>query len=487
MQKKTLMAIFLLAIALATILIRIVILSHTQGFIDSEGDLFYSVAQQTLANNLNIPPQLHSVPQAYTESPLLIYFPIAIYLLLFKSVSLLGVMQYIIPTIFILLDILAVYILASKLTGKEEVGIISAFIFAVIPAGFYNYNLFEYIGSQFAPTFVAYAIIFQMSWEEVRDDLKLILAFVCAILSIMFWSGGFYALAIMLFSLLLDTIHNTLSLPKTLLSAILTGFVGFLFLIISPSTFLQTLTFNTYLNLTPFFLGLSLVAMVIGVISFTLVEQPELRQNAYLQLLALLIITLDLYLLQLRWLALAIIPICVFSGYGIYAVYTFLKSRFNPRVAVGFCFGAMLLFNAMSINADLQIQPSSLATNQTFQAMNWINNNTPSNSVFFAYCIDSGMIEAFANRSVSFDCFSTSEEQQRFTSFLNLSNTTSALGPDYPNYLYLRNYVSTELPADAVLKLEYLLYNCLDCSIGNVSLTRVYHNADGVILKLNYT
>ncbi|MDE1856290.1 MAG: hypothetical protein KGH49_03600 [Candidatus Micrarchaeota archaeon] len=504
MEKKAVFWICL--VILAAFAVRTPALQY-QGFINPQGYLFYSAIQQTIGNNYSIPASSTMIlsNQPYTESPLLVYFPIALWLLLGKSVGIMQLMQYVIPSLFLVLGIVVVYLLAGRLSKNGTVALLSAFIYALSPMSIYHLSFLEYIGDMFPPVFAGIAAYFAIAAADgMREGAKskkiyanAILAIVFGAVGVSFWSGGYYILACAIAAIFLYLVYKKAGARMAMVVGLFSIVVGFYALGLASSSFMQPKS-HSDLGFAINSFGVILPLIFAGIIAFPILERDKSRYASYFAVFGTFVITAALYMQLFRWITLLAIPGAVFAGYGLWV----LAGLFKKRRRMGYLVLGNILLASLLLTYPYAysqfMEPLIFTTPQTFQTLGWISNNTATNATFLASWNSGTLIEALSNRHVYFDAFSPDSELLAYGKFL-AGNNPAYLQTLRPNYIYVR-YVGARLLTDTgILNLsDYsvfkktvlfeLLSECnAGCKIDNVSFYKVYSNIDGIIYRLNYT
>ncbi|MEM3202578.1 MAG: STT3 domain-containing protein, partial [Candidatus Micrarchaeaceae archaeon] len=168
---------------------------HWSGiFAEPDVYIYFSVATQTVAHNFTITSLLSGVPpRAYAEFPGLVLFPA--YISAITHISIYNIIYYS-PVLMGILGIIAVYLLTRELIQRKRwPALMAAFLYAVLPAVLYRSLAGEYRGEVFVPVFLSFAMLLLIKMNRKNAILYGAGFVILTALSLVWWSGGFYALA----------------------------------------------------------------------------------------------------------------------------------------------------------------------------------------------------------------------------------------------------------------------------------------------------
>lgn len=403
-------AIFIFVIVIG-ILVRSITYQYNT-FLEPDVFVYYSVAQQTLANHLHLTSTLSSLP--YDESSFLIYLPIA-FSYVFGSLK----------TAFLILPILAavgemilVYMVSTEITENKWAGLFSMFLFSIIVAAILKNSVGEWRGETIVPLFQVFGAWLVIkgfkAWPSPKG--KVIIYFILGglvwILTIFTWNGGIYVIGIIgIIALLIAINKATKSLMSTIaiVSVILSigtfliyYFVPYLFGITNnlASTILevQTPTLEFILGAYGLILPFCIIGMAIIGWEIRQQETKTWKEYAFYVVLGGFMVTFALQFMQIRFEALVAIPMCIFGGIGLEWIYYALKS--DPKIKIT-KFAMFIVIIALLITFFKQVPTYSPADaiNPNFTAaMSWMAQNTPKNSTVLTFWPDGSVVEAIGER-----------------------------------------------------------------------------------------
>lgn len=353
--------------------------------------IYFSVAQQTLANHLIIPKvdAFSHFPThlPYEEYPGLIYLAV---LPASLGIPLFDIFMYL-PLLFGLLGILGTYLLGKE-AFSSRVGLYSALFMALIPAAIYRGMAGEWRGGEFVSVFVIFMAYFMLkAWHSGHKSAAILIPIPFMGLSAWFWSGGLYVTALAVFSvavLLLAKLGKKSAIPISILAV---GGWIYLFLFSPYASFFNysaTIGITEVARLTPinalFQYSLVLPLAIIGLALLLKSDKPIMDRSLFL---AWLIITLPLAIGAIRFTILAAAPLAILSA----AALSKLSKSNLLNIIIIFSLLAPFTFLAMNI------EPAGI-TPQLVSAMQWIKSNTPSNATFLTSWPDGSLIEGIAQR-----------------------------------------------------------------------------------------
>ncbi len=453
MDRKLLIAL-LLVILLGTFL-RLLTL-HFGVFMDPDDYFYYSVAQQTMAHGLTLTSQLSGFPvhNAYNEGAGLIYLPILFTYLtnnLFLSIAIL-------PVIFAVLEMLAVYVLTAKISRNRYSPLLATFLFAITQGALVKNIFGEYRGDSMVPFLMALTLIIIIYARERKSRAIALIAILPVALSLWIWKGGIYVLAVIaLFAALLFLEQKLRKLWKVVVIAVAIAIIGMiLFMLLQNSGIfgvtsavsiiaeLQPTTVN-YLVLA---LGLSIGIAPIGVLIYVLKDSTSRRRRKdnfiFLALFSLLLVTFALQLTGIRWSSLLAMPLMTFTAYALAELYG--SARGSKKFTVLFLCMVLAVSVALSA-AQVPFNGPGNGMNPGFQAaLAWIRNNTAANATFLTAWPDGSYVEGLGMRASYSDSMSGQVNGWRqFPQFLfaRAGNFTYLYNVS-PDYLLVRNYWADE-------------------------------------------
>ena len=174
-----------------------------QGLFEPDGFFHYSVVLQTIANHYIVP--LNSSLSGYTEhnyisEPTGLYYMTVIpyFFLGFFGITALEIMRYI-GIVFGILDCIAAYFLAKRLSGSRNLGLLAFFFVAVSNGDIARTAALVYRGDTFVTFFAAVALLLMLKTIDSEGTRKYAYAalsgFVLSIASFV-WNGAPYAVVI---------------------------------------------------------------------------------------------------------------------------------------------------------------------------------------------------------------------------------------------------------------------------------------------------
>jgi asparagine N-glycosylation enzyme membrane subunit Stt3 len=466
-------------------------------------DYFYqSVISQTMSNHLILTSQLSGFPfhNIYTERPGLIYIPI---LLTYLTHNITFSLQLLGP-LFGLLEMLVVYVLTYKLSNNRYAGLLAMFIFAIMPANIWKNTSGSWRGETFVPFFVALAVLASIKLWESKDNSRRILYSLVVLslilLSLWSWVGGQYILAVIGFYIILVGVSllfrnvqykntKTLLVGITILCIISYTAIFILHLNLGGLTGVAagiTEVRSTQLSNFISSFGIAFFIAIIGIV----LAMREDRQYVLWGILAILIPSLFLFMVAVRWDTLLSISVAILSGYALYVGYLFTKAHIAPIMAY-FSIFMMLSVQILFFTASAPLfGPVNGINQQLISTMSWIRNNTATNATFLTLWPDGSLIEGIANRTSYTDSIS-GQNQTRvydFAQFLYAKKgNLTYLYHVSPDYLLVRKYWLTEAIAENAglnQSMEYNGTNYQALENATIGLPIVYNSGGTIIYKV---
>lgn len=219
-KRRTIYAL-LLIILIVGVYFRIELLKYPD-FYSPDGFFKYAVLEQAVLHNYSIPKDLiySGFPiHNYISNRLGGYF---VTLYPYMILKLFGVSLYTtmraIPILFGLLDILGVYLLALYLSKNRFVGLLAAFLIAVLPGNFEVTAASVYRGDIFISIFAILSIVFFIKvFNESNKNKKYLYAiispFILGIGSII-WGGNPFVVAIYMLAIIMVVVLGFIELNK---------------------------------------------------------------------------------------------------------------------------------------------------------------------------------------------------------------------------------------------------------------------------------
>ncbi|MCL5238904.1 MAG: hypothetical protein M1286_00305 [Candidatus Marsarchaeota archaeon] len=156
-------------------------------------------------------------------------------------------------------------------------------------------------------------------------------------------------------------------------------------------------------------------------------------------------LTAYLQMNAIRFNSLVSVPISIFSAYTVYWLVMYLK---RYRIAYYTSFVLVVLLIVFMVQTDMgyisNLSPADQVNPQFLQALSWMHNNTPSNSVVLTLWPDGSVVEGVANRTTVTDSVESQNAAKGdlFAAWLyNSSTNPGFLLANYtgaPNYLLVR-------------------------------------------------
>lgn len=422
-------------------------------FTEPDSYVYYSVAQQTMANNLTITSQLSGFPvhNPFNEMPGLIYMAIA-----FSYITRnLYTAMLLLPVAFAFFEIMATYLLAYRLSGNKCAGLLAAFLFATMPGAIMKNIAGEWRGETFVPLFIAAALLALIYAYERRDTRLYALSAVPLALSVWTWKGGVYAVAVVAVLAVLFAVYKAKkSLLYVAAAAALLCAAGFAVFSQLGGTGIYTVTtaLNTIAELqapSATFLvlqfGLAVGLAPVGALLYALKDRyrkdrhMERSAFTFMAVLSLFAVTMALQLNAVRYMTLVAMPIAVFAAYVMYAFYSAPQKR-GPWVR-------LIVISVVAVSAVLgavQTQllgPGDGINAQFLSALSWIRNNTASNATFLTNWPDGSLVEGVAMRQSYSDSGVVGSAWQLFPRFLFAKQgNLTYLSEIRPDCILVRSY-----------------------------------------------
>ena len=380
--------------------------------------IYYSVAQQTLANHMHITSKLSGVPPVpYSEFPGLVLVPA--YLSKYTGIPLSLIFEYL-PVLMGLLGIIVVYLLMDDFMHQHWVSNLAAFIYAVIPAAIYRGMAGEWRGGVFVVVFVGIVLLFLIKTTNTAI-WTIPGAILFTIISVWFWSGGVYILAILaiylasalIFYLLprfSRAVSNDPGLKNKLTYLLIFILLPIGFLIMIHIGYFKNLLsgyFNfktsyidelapTSLSFIFWYYNWVFVAAIMGIALMIILDSKSYFHKSQFALFSLFVPTLIMVSIEVRWLSLFAIPASIYAAYLVYALLTIFKvPKHTSYLIIGFLCILLLL---ISIYFILPLVPSDDINPQFISALEWMRNNTPANSTVLTLWPDGSLVEGVAQR-----------------------------------------------------------------------------------------
>ncbi|MEM3828165.1 MAG: STT3 domain-containing protein [Conexivisphaerales archaeon] len=410
-----------MSILLIGLFLRLYPLVHWSGiFAEPDVYIYFSVATQTVAHNFTITSLLSGVPpRPYNEFPGLVLFPA--YMSAITHISIYNIIYYS-PVLMGILGIIATYLLTAELIQRKRwPALMAAFLYAVLPAVLYRSIAGEYRGEVFVPVFLAFAMLFLIKINRKNAVLYGLGFAILTALSLVWWSGGIYALAApaifamaaIIFYLLPKVIkkaENNLLLRNRLTNILIIAVLLFSYPIYT--TIIPTLrSISDYAalkaldiaELAPVSIGWiidyyswSYIGAILGLALLIYFGGWEKFHRSYYAVLALALPALIMETFGVRWLILFTIPACVLAAYFVYAIFTILKISEEGQlyIAISLCIFAF----ASGLNFVFAYQPADYLNSQFLAALVWMKANTPANSTVLTMWPDGSVVEGWAMR-----------------------------------------------------------------------------------------
>ncbi|MEM3858379.1 MAG: STT3 domain-containing protein [Candidatus Micrarchaeaceae archaeon] len=410
------------SILLIGLFLRLYPLVHWSGiFAEPDVYIYFSVATQTVAHNFTITSLLSGVPpRPYNEFPGLVLFPA--YMSAITHISIYNIIYYS-PVLMGILGIIAVYLLTRELIQRKRwPALMAAFLYAVLPAILYRSLAGEYRGEVFVPVFLAFAMLFLIRMNRKNAILYGAGFVILTALSLVWWSGGFYAfaapaifaMAAIVFYLLPKVIKKAANNPilRNRLTSIFiivvllcaypvytilipqlqhiaggyTTFVASDVAELAPTSAAWILSYYNWVY----------IGAILGLAMLVYFGNWEKFHKPYYAILALALPAIMMETFAVRWLILFAVPACILAAYFVYAIFTMLKvwEKRQMLIVIGLCAVAF----ASGLTFMLRYQPADYLNSQFLSALAWMKANTPPNSTVLTMWPDGSAVEGWANR-----------------------------------------------------------------------------------------
>ena len=278
----------LLVILLFAVFLRFLPLGSQAQFYEPDNYIYFSMAQQTIANNMSVPATdaLSGFPvhNKYTESPYLVLVP--------AFISLFGIPLadsfHLISLAAGLAGIILAYLFAKKLTDSNTIPLLAAFFLATLFPFVFKTSWLEYRGETIVPVLLAASIYLLCSsqTENAISKPRIFFSAILLIAGVLMWNGGIYALVCFGFAAIGMLLKNKIEMKK--LALLLAAIAA-----ISWIAFTQTTYARVFLTTNPLAISevgppsllslaaqyyLALPLLPIGLIWLILNAKPERRQ-----------------------------------------------------------------------------------------------------------------------------------------------------------------------------------------------------------------
>ena len=445
-------------------------------------NLFYlSVANQTIANHYAIPNvSVYSgfpIHNKYDEGIGLIYLAVIPYYFLHWTGLGLVDMMHLVQLIFGILGILIAYKFAVELSGgNQTTGLLAGFLYATLPAAIFKGFLNEIRGESFVPVILAGALLLLLlAYKEESNTKKIsyiILSLILMIANLYIWNGAIYTLVVYVFIIFLVLLYwitsSTLYSQDTRKALWLT--IGIAVLAIAslwviythstllgaffsaPSSNVALTTSETQTPTLAFWISNFLIAfflMWFAIVGYVFHKRENYQVLGYLFLLAILFVGLPEALTQDRWGVLIAMPVAIFASLFIHLLFeyrerfNFSDSKINQMLALVLLIGILVpLYQFLPVG-----NPTGVS-NTYHLTLDWVQNNTASNSTFLTEWDDGSAIEAWGSRQSYTDSVGGENgiKIAQFSDFLaQPAGNFSYLAQVKPNYLLVRNYWSQQI------------------------------------------
>ena len=439
-------------------------------FAEPDVYIYYSVAKQTMANNMIITSRLSGVPPVpYNEYPGLVLVPA--YLSKFTGVSLSLIFEYL-PVLMGIFGILVTYMLMYEFMHKEWVANFAAFLYAALPAALYRGMAGEWRGGVFVAVFLGIALLFIIKANKRTAKWAIPGAILFIAISVWFWSGGIYTLivigiyiaAMAIFQLLPKAIkkckddarmRNRLTyliiLALLPLGYVILSHIPYTAILINDYFSFQTSYISelepTSISIITVYFGWTFEAAVMGLGLMIYLDSREKFHKEQFAMFALFMPTIIMASMELRWLSLFAIPACIYAAYLVYALAATLRLRRRQIIIALTGLSAIALL--LGLYVMLPLRPADSINNGFLQALTWLKANTPANATVLTMWPDGSLVEGYADRESYTDSIMSMDPQAAaaFERFLyqpagNYTYITSLK----PSYMLVRKTWLQELP-----------------------------------------
>jgi len=384
-------------------------------FAEPDVYMYYSVAQQTLTNHFIITTHLSGVPLAkYSEKPLLILVPVVITFL--TGISLRNIFMFL-PVVFGVLGIIITYLLLFKFGRNKKWALFGAFVYSVVPASLYRSSVGMWRGEVFVPIFIAFGMWFLIRAFEGRKWNVLGLV-ALTIISLLWWKGGVYVLipiSLFIISWISFRLLQKFNWPdrnkNIIIALILVSTISILFFVgliitplirsiggwLNPQTFFIAELTPTTAGFILLFYGWVFVLSIIGIIWSLLYKSASNYDYVQYALLSLYITGFAMQVMAIRWTIIFIIPAIVYAIYGINRLLLFIPQQKKVLVFEIVFFLIIIVF-IQSMVFMTTYQPADNLNPQFISSLNWLRNNTPTNSIVLTMWEDGSLVEGVGHR-----------------------------------------------------------------------------------------
>ena len=462
--KKGIIIVFVL---LAAITLSFRALPLINGFVGSESMVAFAAMNFTVQNNYILPQNITNLTSSppyqfrFTEAPFLVYAVTVPYHYLHPLLTILEI-AYLIKSLFIILSILIIIFFCKRITGGYKAGMLAVGLFAVFPTANFIQGFLEWNGDFFLPILLLASIICLIlareSWERTNWHLSSTALFSCLSIILLIgatisWRGGEFALvsyaAVLLFIILNSILKNT---RKAFGIVFTIGVVAWFFFartdIQNTGSILIVLTQQMYSNLNVSILANAykdIATIVIALIGFTIagalvfLGAIEFFKKKNIELfgiiLLLMVIAIPVALQDSRFASLMVIEVAIIGG----IMLSLINSK---RLLLGFCI-LIALCGVTTVMQIITTQALFYSSPSYHSAMQWIESNTPANSLFITDYLDSAAIQYWGNRSV----YGTSWWNDNISSFPDFLYTTPCnatyLIKSMANYMVINKFWCT--------------------------------------------
>ncbi len=376
-----------------------------------------------------------SHPYIFPEEGL-VYFAIYSY----RILPFLGIFgdMYLIKILFTALAAITVYLLAKKITGNREAGVLSSLLYATSEIGMTAEAFNRWKGDSFVPILLLFSVLMLIYLIENKDakgkikKLGMIAGIIFPIaFSAYLWNGGLYAAAAFFFvavSLLISYFVSNLK-KQLLIMLILVVLIWAVFLSSSftyavglgkvemtfglfRSDILQILgqlesayylpaplyhTAMYYVWIMAGFLS-SIALVLVTLFKYPFAKKDRIQKYAYVSMLALLFFGLPFAILQYRFNSLIYLPISIIAGCSISVISAQWKVRMKIFIPV-----IIFIVLAFAVYQIIYTPQYTGMSPRFHHELLWLLNNTPSNATFLNFNGDGTAIQYWADRTTYSD------------------------------------------------------------------------------------
>lgn len=508
MNHKTLFALILLYGIFLRLLVGI---GSPALFIEPDNYMYYSIAQQTAANDLNITSALSGFPEHnnYDEAPGLILIPIVVSTLTGFDIA---TSMHILALSFGIIGILLAYLFARKITENKTTALWAMLFMATLPAFILKTSWLSYRGETFVPILLGIILLFSLNINKRNWYIEIInicLIVLLIVLTLFMWNGAVYIIPVLalfcigayfkshsmiritvgLFVLTLIgwgiyNLHSPYFTNSDTLQINETQHPGFFFIL--ANFFFTTLFAMVGLLYIVIATDFKLILGLLESFKIGMTSQTQDKKLYYIALLAILFPSMMLGFTQQRFIVLITLPVAIIAALGVEAFTKYLRFSL-PDVL----FRLMIIITLLMQIVIPFIQfgtatPAGYQTPQIFDALAWLKNNTAQNVTVLSFWTDGSMIEGIAQRQ----SYTDSVVGQNALHVLEFRDFALARAGNYlylhkinPNYLLLRKnwlyYNQFRVNEIEGSNLQFLLTNQT-----SPELQRVYNNSEVVIYKV---